>query len=649
MRKIFRKLVTVDEAKRIIMNFQIEPKVERIPLERAVGRVVANDCYAPIDVPPFDRATMDGFAVKAEDTFEADEDSPVTLKIVGKVSPGELPKVEVEKGTAVEISTGAMMPKGANAVVMVEHTATRGEVVLIYKPAPPNANVASAGSDTMAGELLVRKGTLLTPREIGVLASVGYDSVEVFSKPKVGIISTGNEIIRPGERLEAGKIYDVNSYTLAASVTENGGEPVILGIARDDEKEIRSLIESGLKGVDILLISGGTSAGLGDMLYRILEDMGRVLVHGIAIKPGKPTVIAEIKGKPVFGLPGYPTSALIVFEVLVAPLIRRLSGLGERVRRVVMAEVPFRIASAMGRREFMPVNVVEGERGYVAYPFTEYSGAISTLAEADGFIEVPENRVFLEEGESVEIYLFGDLELADLMIIGSHCLGIDLLVELSGLRAKVVNVGSTAGILAVKRGEADVAGCHLLDEETGEYNLPILRRYGLSGIAVLVKGYLREQGFIVAKGNPKGIEGFEDLLRDDVTFINRNPGSGTRVLLDMKLRELADRMNVNFEEIVRKIKGYDVEAKTHNAVAVAVLMGKADVGLGIRTVAERYGLDFIPVRPEEYDFVIRKDRMGKGGVKTFLRTLRSEAFKREVERRLPGIRVTEGTGEIVEI
>ena len=654
MRKIFRELVSIEEAKkRLFSKLKIEQKVEDVPLIEAYGRVLAEDCYSSVDVPPFDRATMDGYAVKAEDTFGAEEDNPVALKVVGKVEAGELPNVEVKRGTAVEISTGAVIPKGANAVVMVEYTSRENDTVFIYKPVPPGANVMSAGSDIMAGELLVRKGTRLTAREIGVLASAGFKSVKVVKKPVVAVISTGNELVNPGDRLEFGKIYDVNAYTISAGIIENGGIPIILGIARDNADEIRSKIAEGLKIADIVVLSGGTSAGVGDMIYRVIEEFGEVIVHGIAVKPGKPTVIAIANGKPIFGLPGYPTSALMIFEIFVAPLIRRMAGISEEETKIVKARIPFKVFSAMGRREFLPVNLVEGKDGLMAYPFADYSGAISTLAEADGFIEIPENKVFLEEGEVVDVKLFGEIKPADLMIIGSHCVGIDVLLEIlqkrKPMQVKVINVGSTGGIMAVKRGEADIAGTHLLDEETGEYNIPYLYKYGLRGEVVLVKGYIREQGFIVAKGNPKGVRGFEDLLRDDITFINRNPGSGTRILLDMHLKRIAEERGVSFEELKRKIRGYDVEAKSHTAVAVAILMGKADVGLGIRTVAERYGLDFIPVRPEEYDFVIRKDRLDKEAVKLFLEVLKSEEFRKELEKRLPGIRVTERTGKIIEI
>ncbi|WP_456328513.1 molybdopterin biosynthesis protein [Archaeoglobus sp.] len=643
MRKVFRELKSLDEVRKILESLTIDLGVEEVPLLKAYNRVLAEDVYAKCDVPPFDRATMDGFAVKAEDTFLAEEDKPIKLKIVGNVRAGEVPSVEVERGCAVEISTGAVMPKGANAVVMVEYTTVRDGYVYVYKPVAPMENVASAGSDAMAGELIVRKGKVLSAREIGLIASAGVDRVKVFRKPKVAIISTGDEIVELGKPLEMGKIYDVNLYTITSKVEECGCLAFPMGVVKDDYLEIKRAVEKALKMCDIVITSGSTSAGLGDVIYRVFEELGEVLVHGIAVKPGKPTVIAKAKNKILFGLPGYPVSALMIFEVVVAPFLRKLTGL-KVDRNKVRAVLQVKTYSDVGRREFRPVALVKTDK-FIAYPFTSYSGSVSTLAKADGFIEIPEDVAFLEEGEEVEVTLFGDYKPSELVIIGSHCLGVDLLIELCGLDAKVINVGSTGGLLAVKRGEADLAGTHLLDE-SGVYNVPFIKKLGLKDV-ILIKGYEREQGFIVAKGNPKKIKSFKDLLREDVVFVNRNPGSGTRVLIDMELRKLADDLGVGFEEVVKRIKGYDVEAKTHTAVAVAVLMGKADVGVGIRTVAERYGLDFIPLRPEEYDFVVRKDRLSKKSVRKFIETLKSDEF-REAVKRLPGIRVTERTGETLE-
>ena len=651
MRKIFRDVVTIDEAlKRLYSHYTPVRKVEEVEIEKAVGRIAAEDVYAEVDVPPFDRSVMDGYAVLAEDTFSADDDAPVQLKLLGSIEAGREPNVVVESGKAVEIATGAMMPKGANAVVMVEYTRRIDDTIEVFRPTSPGENVMFAGSDVMAGELIVRAGTRLTHREIGVMAACGIRKVRVYRRPRVAVISTGNELVEPGEILDAAKIYDVNSFTLSSAVIENGGEAVILGIARDDEQEMKKLIERGLEMADIVMTSGSTSAGAGDVMYRILGKYEPgVIAHGIAIKPGKPAIIAMCNGKPVFGLPGYPTSAMTVFEVMVAPLIRYLAGLEKTARSKLRARLAFKIYSAEGRREYLPVNIVKGEEGYSAYPVSgSYSGAVTAFAFTDGFVEVPEDVVMLDEGREVEVNLYSDLRPADLMIIGSHCTGVDILLSLMRRRmsfmSKVINVGSTGGILAVKRGEADIAGTHLLDE-SGIYNLPAIKKYGVRG-AVLVKGYLREQGLIVAKGNPKGISGFNDLLRDDVTFINRNRGSGTRILTDMYLRELAENAGVTFEELITKIRGYTVEAKTHTSVAVAVASGKADVGVGIRTVAEQYGLDFLPLRSEEYDFLIPKDRLDKETVRTFLHTLSSEEFANSLPR---GMKVYKRTGEIVNL
>uniref|UniRef100_A0A7J2TIV0 molybdopterin molybdotransferase n=1 Tax=Archaeoglobus fulgidus TaxID=2234 RepID=A0A7J2TIV0_ARCFL len=647
MRKVFRHISTIQEAFEAIERFcKLEREVEEVDILNATGRVLAEDVHAIASVPPFDRATMDGYALKAEDTFGADEDNPARLKIIGKIEAGEWPELEVKRGEAMEVSTGSAIPRGANAVVMVEFTRERDGFVEVFKPVYPGENIMFAGSDIMAGELLLRAGTQLTHREIGVLAACGVKRVKVFRKPKVAVLSTGNELLEPGEKIKLGKIYDVNSYALCSAIEENGGTPIRIGIVRDDEEEMKMAILEALEKADIVLTSGSTSAGFGDRMYRVLEDIGKVAVHGIAVKPGKPTIIAFKDGKPIFGLPGYPVSALTIFEILVAPLIRKLSGLTAE-RKKIEARLAAKVFSEAGRRELLPVHLVLGKDGYSAYPVTgSYSGAITALAFSDGIVEIPENVIMLEENERVEVKLFSMIRPADLVFIGSHCVGVDVILKLSRIGAKVINVGSMGGIIAVKRGEADVAGTHLLDED-GTYNENIIRKLGVRN-AVLVKGYLREQGFIVARGNPKKIRGFEDLLREDVRIINRNKGSGTRLLLDTNLRSLAEKIGLDFSELIKRINGYEVEAKTHDAVAVAVATGKADVGIGIKSVANLYDLDFIPLRSEEYDFLIPKDRLEKESVKIFLRTLESEEFARKIEK-IGGLKVYERTGEMIEI
>ncbi|MFH0897768.1 MAG: substrate-binding domain-containing protein, partial [Candidatus Bathyarchaeota archaeon] len=404
-------------------------------------------------------------------------------------------------------------------------------------------------------------------------------------------------------------------------------------------------------------LSGGTSAGVGDLLYRVINDVGKpgILVHGVSVRPGKPLIIAVVGGKPVFGLPGYPTSALMMFSVFVQPVLREMAGLkAEAEKRVIEARAAERIHSTPGRHEYLPVNIVRTELGdYMVYPVPGSSGAITTLSEADGFIEVPGDRAFLEEGEKVLVELFSlELKPADLMIIGSHCVGIDLLLTLmrsrASIKTKVVNIGSSGGLAAIRRGEADIAGTHLLDENTGEYNISFLERFGIVDKAVLVRGYVREQGLIVAKGNPKNIQGLEDLDGGrPLSIINRNPGSGTRILLDTLLRRIAEERKVSFDQLTDNIEGYKAEAKSHTAVAVAVLHGKADLGLAIRSVAERYGLGFLPIADENYDFLIQRSRFEKPSIQTFLEVLRSKEFKKELKQRLPGLSPTEETGRII--
>jgi putative molybdopterin biosynthesis protein len=650
--KEFHDVVSIQEAKRrLYTHFRPRPQREEVPLSHALGRVAFEPLVAPLDVPPFDRASMDGYALMAQDTFYADEENPVGLRLRGVIRAGDKARVEVHRGECVAIATGAPMPRGANAVVMVEYTHREDGTVQVYRPVAPGENIMAAGADIMRGETVLRAGVRITPRETGVLAALGLGSVPVYRRPRVAIISTGDEVVEPGRPLEYGKIYDVNAPALAHAVAENGGEPVLLGIVRDDPEALLDKLRE-MMGYDVIIASGGTSAGVGDLSYRVIDRLGEpgILVHGVAIKPGKPTIIGVARGKPIFGLPGYPTSALVVFDVFVAPLLREMAGLVEVERRTLRARAAMRLHSAGGRYEYMPVNLVTGGDGaYRAYPVPTGSGAITTLAEADGYIEVDQDTEMISQGEEVEVRLLSEMvKPADLTIIGSHCLGVDLLLGIMSrtapLQAKVINVGSSGGLSAVRRGEADIAGTHLLDEATGTYNIPFLERLGIQNSAYLVRGYDREQGLLVAPGNPRGLRGVQDLLRDDVTFINRNPGSGTRVLLDLELKRLAGDGSLG--DLTEGIKGYQVEAKSHSAIAAAVAQGRADVGLAIRTVAEHYGLDFIPVREEKYDFAIPEDRFEKPEVRAFIEALQSGDFRQALEG-TPGLRTTRETGRIL--
>ena len=398
----FLKVVPLEKALEVIDSLPLEPKVERVPLGEALGRVLAEDITSPIDVPPFDRATVDGYAVRAEDTFMASESEPVRLKVVGEINAGDVPELELKPGESVYISTGAPLPKGADAVIQFEDVDREGDEVVIYKPAYPGLGVMKAGADIQKGQPLLRRGTRLGFKETALLSAIGMAEVPVFRKPKVAVISTGNELILPGEELRPGKIYDINGRAITDAVRELGGEAVFLGIARDDRESLKALIEKGVECCDIVLLSGGASGGIRDLTSSIIGELGEVKIHGIAIQPGKPTIIGLVNGKPVFGLPGYPTSCLTNFTLLVAPLLRRLIGRESEVRKV-RKRLAHKVFSVKGRRQFLPVRI-EGDK---ALPILKGSGAVTSFVDADGFIEVPENVEILGAGEEVEVTFFG--------------------------------------------------------------------------------------------------------------------------------------------------------------------------------------------------------------------------------------------------
>jgi len=630
----------IEEAKLTIEKFfPLKPfGFEEVLIEEAYGRVLAEDIVSKIDVPSFDKSAMDGYSVIAEDTYEASELHPVKLKLKGKIEAGEKPEIELNKGEAVEVATGAPIPKGANAVVMIEYTKEVNGEIEVFKPVFPGENIIATGSDIMMGETVLRAGQKLTFREVGVIAALGLKKIKVYKTPKVALISTGNELVNAGEPLSYGKIYDINSYSLMGALIECGASPINLGIASDNLDEIKLKLKEALDKADVVITSGSTSAGFGDVMYKVINEFGDpgVIIHGLSVKPGKPTIVGVVKGKLIFGLPGYPSSAISIFNALVKPILLRLTGLKEGKEAFVEAKIPFKIFSAKGRREFILVHLINSKDGYLAYPILSNSSAISSFSLADGYIDVPAEVEFLEEGEKVKVHLFSlKIDVPDLIFIGSHCIAVDsalsLMLKKNYLSSfKVINVGSIGGLKAIEKGEADIAGIHLLDESSNEYNIPYLKRMNLIGKAVLIRGYSRRQGFIIAKDNPKQIKSFEDLIREDVTFINRNKGSGTRVLIDLELKKMAEKKGLSIEEVKRKIKGYNIEAKTHSAVATAVKYGKADVGVGIEYYAKSNNLSFIPISNENYDFLVSIDRLEKEPVKKFLLILSCKEFQKEL-------------------
>ncbi|MEM2875016.1 MAG: molybdopterin-binding protein [Candidatus Hadarchaeales archaeon] len=387
------------------------PRICEVPLSSAYGRIVVGDVVSPIDLPPFDRAAYDGYAVVASDTFGADEENVRRLFLVGEIAPGAPPKLRIRRGTCARISTGAALPGGADAVLMSEHAEEQKGEVVVRRAVAPGENVTRRGSDIRRGETLVRDGTVLTPAHIGAIAAAGVGKVRVRKKPRVAIISTGDELIPQGRRLSPGRIYDSNGPALVSAVMECGGDPVYMGITRDNARAIRSKVVRAFRSCDIVLISGGTSAGRGDLVPEIIGGMrgAKILAHGLAQKPGKPALVALVGKKLVFGLPGYPTSSLMVFDLLVGDQIRRLSGMSRSERHTVRAFLAQKVISAPGRREFLPVRLRKENKKLVAHPVLKDSGAIASLSSSDGYIEIPAETEIVREGEEVEVRLLRGL------------------------------------------------------------------------------------------------------------------------------------------------------------------------------------------------------------------------------------------------
>lgn len=609
-------------------------EAEWVGLSAALGRVLAGDVVAEVDVPAFDRSNVDGYALRAAETFGAAEETPRRFRLnPEELATGRVPRLAVEPGTATPIATGGMVPRGADAVVMVEQTTLRGDTLIVLKPVAPGAGLSFAGTDIARGELVLRRGTRLTARETGVLAAIGRAEVEVIRRPRVAILSTGDEIVPPGVPLPPASVYDANATLLADAVRELGGEPVLLGIVGDDEAALDAVLDRALAS-DVVLLSGGTSKGAGDISYRVLARRSPgVVVHGVALKPGKPICLGAVGRTPVAILPGFPTSAIFTFHEFVAPLIRRLAGLRSERRDLLEATLPSRVNSERGRTEYLLVHLVDGPSGRVAYPMGKGSGSVTAFSRADGFLVIPRHQEYLEAGEAVSVTPIGRGTVpSDLVAIGSHCIGLDALLGLlgeQGFTAKTIWVGSQGGLAAAARGECDLAGIHLLDPVSGVYNRPFLP----AGVRLL-SGYGRMQGVVYRPGDPRfEARSAEEALRralDDprCTMVNRNRGSGTRILIDGLLGD-------------RRPSGYAVEARSHNAVAAAVAQGRADWGVAIAPVAALYGLGFLPLRAEQYDFAIPAERWDRPAVAAF----RALLDRPEVRARLAelGFLVSEAT------
>ncbi|MFO0870459.1 MAG: molybdopterin biosynthesis protein [Pirellulales bacterium] len=645
----FLDVIPRDEAERRFQSaLRLQPLGhESVSLSAALGRILAEDVLATVDVPSFDRSNVDGFAVRARDTYGAGEERPRRLLLLPEIATtGVVPQSAVGSGQALAIATGGMLPRGADAVVMVEHAEVADQQLVVRRPLSAGTNVAYAGTDIGAGETVLRRGERLTSRETGVLAAIGVTSVAVWRRPRVAIVSTGDEIIAPGTPMRPGLVYDSNARIIADAVRELGGEPVELGVVRDDFAQLTALVHAALAQCDGVLLSGGTSKGQGDLSYQVarqLRDPG-IVAHGVALKPGKPICLAVTGGKPVVILPGFPTSAIFTFHEFVAPVLRRLAGLPAAAPSQVRARLATKVLSEVGRTEYLLVGLVAGTESadravggsrpaapgeglganlatlpLVAYPMGKGSGSVTTFSRADGFVTIPRHQELVEAGTDVDVSLLGrDLRPADLVVIGSHCLGLDYLLgrlQDQGYQTKFLAVGSLGGLEAARRGECDVAGIHLLDPESGTYNVPFL-----TSELDLVPGYGRAQGIVFRAGDPRFTDrGWEEVIawirheashpatttgQGECRMVNRNPGSGTRILIDRLLQGVEP-------------PGYAVQPRNHNAVAAAVAQGRADWGITTQHLATRAGLGFLAVADEQFDFVVPRARRTRPAVRAF--------------------------------
>lgn len=626
----FLEVVSEEEAcARFGQHLRLAPlEAQTINLGEALGRVLAQDIAAREDAPPFDRANVDGFAVSAADTLGATDERPRRLRLNFEVLVcGRVPETTVTRGTATAIATGGVIPRGADAVVMIEHTelseTAEGPGIEIFRAVAPGQFVSYAGSDIARGETLLRRGAQIGSREIGMLAACGIDRVNVVRRPTIAILSTGDELVPPGAPLRPAGVYDSNGAILAAAVTETGGEPILLGAFPDDEAKLEAAIRDAVARFDVIVLSGGTSKGAGDLCHRIVSRLGPpgILVHGVALKPGKPLCLAAVGQKPIIVLPGFPTSAIFTFHAFVAPIIRRLAGARSDKAQETNATVPVRIASELGRKEFVMVSLIMGDTGPVALPISKGSGAITTFAQADGFIEVEALATELDAGTHAKVTLISKGDVPDLVLAGSHCLALDIVLSAlaeQGFTGRTLAIGSLGGVAAAHRGECDIAPVHLLDAATGLYN-----RHLIGPGLTLVAGWERMQGIVYRPGDLRfegrtAAEAVIVALADPTCLMmNRNAGSGTRVLIDGLLGNA-------------RPAGYGNQPRSHNAVAAAVAQQRADWGVAIESVAGLYGLGFLPLTPEHYDFLLVESRRERPAVQAFLSALRDHDVRDHV-------------------
>jgi len=609
---------------------------EKIMVSDSLGRITAEPVTARLSSPFYHSSAMDGYAVRYMETFGASETSPKKLKL------GE---------QAVYVDTGYPMPDVFNTVIMIEDVNVircqvpgvryqEDEYIEITEPATPWQNVRVIGEDIVATELILPENHRIRPVDVGAMLAGGYVDINVRRKPKVVIIPTGTEIVEPGTNLKRGDIIEYNSRMLGGLVSEWGGEPVRFRIVPDDIDVLKEAILEAHKAGDMVVINAGASSGSEDFTSRAISETGEVILHGVSIKPGKPVILGIVKNKPVLGIPGYPVSAFITFNLFGKPVIYRWQGIEMNPPEILQAVLSRQAASTLGQEEFLRVKIGKVGDKFIATPVSRGAGVLMSLVRADGFVRIPAMSEGIGAGSEVKVELLrtkNEIE-NTIVCIGSHDNALDLLAnslkkKYPGLSLSSAHAGSMGGLMALKKREAHIAGTHLLDEETGAYNVSSIKRLLSGRRIILVNLIYREQGLLVLKGNPKNIKGFEDLTREDVVFINRQTGAGTRLLTDKHLREL----RIKPEDV----KGYEREEYTHMGVASAVLTGIADTGLAILASARALGLDFIPVAKERYDLAVPFEFYDTDMIRALLSIIREDNEFRDIVAKLGGYDVSD--------
>ena len=601
-----------DEYLTFLADAGMESRMESIPVTSALGRITSHAIYAKICAPHYNAAAMDGIALAASKTFGATETTPVFL----------------EDKEFIRVDTGDPLPQGCDAVVMLEDVVEAEQGSLLYAPATPWQHIRQIGEDICAGDMILPSYTSIGPAALGAMLAGGILNADVIAKPVIGILPTGDELVPPSTEPRPGEVMEFNSAIFSGMLKHWGAQPRVYPIIRDDMEILRMGIKTALDECDGILIGAGTSAGQDDYTTAILREMGQVLYHGIAIKPGKPAVLARVGAKPVLGVPGYPVSGIIVLEEIFKPVIYALLHQPLEEAAISSATLTKRVNSSLKYREFIRVRLSSGPLGLAAVPLNRGAGVVTSFVKADAILDVPQNSEGHEAGSEVSVRLLRPLSQVQntLSIVGSHDPLLDeaadiLRRENLALSVSSSHVGSMGGILAVKRGEATMAGVHLLDPDTGVYNKSYIRRYFPDGEGVLLHCVGRIQGLMVAPGNPLSIEGFKDI--GSLRYVNRQGGSGTRILCDHLIKKSG--------LVKSRIDGYAREEFTHTAVAAQIAAGTADVGLGIYSAAKIYGLDFIPICTEEYDLLIKSENLSLPIVRIFLEIMKGEEFRRRLE------------------